>query len=122
MLCATNTMNRPRYASFKNNRYIFAGNAFLAGVLDCVFYFFVQQVCDPLEASAPPVEPRDWPERTGSGSQALVEMGVMTGLTLMFALLRNTWKQPDSGKIVKLLKSITVTLMVVFNQSRNLQM
>lgn len=33
------------------------------------------------------------PERTCSASQALIEMAVKTGLSLLFALLRQSWQQ-----------------------------
>jgi E3 ubiquitin-protein ligase HERC1 len=40
------------------------------------------------------------PERTCSASQALIEMAVKTGLSLLFALLRQSWQQNTMPGIV----------------------
>jgi E3 ubiquitin-protein ligase HERC1 len=40
------------------------------------------------------------PERTCSASQALIEMAVKTGLSLLFALLRQSWQQSAMPGIV----------------------
>jgi hypothetical protein len=43
------------------------------------------------------------PERTCSASQALVEMAVKTGLSLLFALLRQSWQQSAMPGIVSVM-------------------
>jgi hypothetical protein len=54
------------------------------------------------------------PERACSASQALIEMAVKTGLSLLFALLRQSWQQNTMPGIV--------TFMLYFFGAQMLQM
>jgi len=54
------------------------------------------------------------PERVCSASQALIEMAVKTGLSLLFALLRQSWQQNTVPGIISFIFFFGAQMLQIF--------
>ncbi|KAL4641964.1 putative E3 ubiquitin-protein ligase HERC1 isoform X1 [Arapaima gigas] len=65
------------------------------------------------ESSSGSADPHSMSERPRSSTDALIEMGVRTGLSLLFALLRQSWMTPPPGPGLNLCNDVIQTAIEV---------